>query len=79
MCGSTQHHAKRCYTALMVRTVIIVGVIAIALLVSIVVITLVSAPTTGVEYIEFALALAMFLVILLGSYLWIVRGPGCRM
>ena len=58
---------------------IIVGVIALALLVSIVVITLVSAPTTGVEYIEFALALAMFLAVLLGSYLWIVRGPGSRM
>jgi hypothetical protein len=65
--------------ALMVRTVIIAGFIALALLVTIVVITLVSAPTTGVEYIEFALALAMFLVILLGSYLWIVRGPGSRM
>ena len=63
----------------MVRTVIIVGVIALALLLSIVVITLVSAPTTGAEYIEFALALAMCLVILLGSYLWIVRGPGSRM
>jgi hypothetical protein len=63
----------------MVRTVIIVGVVAIALLVSIVVITFVSAPTTGAEYIEFALALAMFLAILLGSYLWIVRGPGSRM
>jgi len=63
----------------MVRTVIIVGVIALALLVSIVVITLASAPTARVEYIEFALALAMFLAILLGSYLWIVRGPGSRM
>jgi hypothetical protein len=63
----------------MVRTVIIAGFIALALLVTIVVITLVSAPTTGAEYIEFALALAMFLVILLGSYLWIVRGPGSRM
>ncbi len=63
----------------MVRTVIIVGAIALALLVSIFVITLVSAPTTGAEYIEFALALAMFLVILLGSYLWIVYGPGRRM
>jgi hypothetical protein len=63
----------------MVRTVIITGVIALALLGSIVVITLVSAPTKGAEYIEFALALAMFLVILLGSYLWIVRGPGSRM
>jgi hypothetical protein len=65
--------------ALMVRTVIIAGFIALALLVTIVVITLVSAPTTGAEYTEFALALAMFLVILLGSYLWIVRGPGSRM
>ena len=58
---------------------IITGVIALALLGSIVVITLVSAPTKGAEYIEFALALAMFVVILLGSYLWIVRGPGSRM
>ncbi len=63
----------------MVRTVIITGAIALALLVAIVVITFVSAPTTGAEYIEFALALAMCLVILLGSYLWIVRGPGSRM
>ena len=65
--------------ALMVRTVIIAGFIALALLITIVVITLISAPTTGAEYTEFALALAMFLVILLGSYLWIVRGPGSRM
>ncbi len=63
----------------MVRTVIIVGVIALALLVSIVVVTFVSAPTARAEYIEFALALAMFLAILLGAYLWIVRGPGSRM
>ena len=55
------------------------GVIALLLLGGIVVITLVSRPTIGAEYIEFALALAMFLVILLGSYLWIVRGPGRRM
>jgi hypothetical protein len=75
----TQRHAKRCYTAPMVRTVIVVGVIAIALLVSIVVITFLSAPTIGAEYIEFGLALAMFLAILFGSYLWIVRGPGSRM
>ena len=58
---------------------IIAGVIALALLGSIIVITLVSAPTIGAEYIEFALALVMFLTILLGSYLWIVRGPGSRM
>ncbi len=58
---------------------IITGVIAVALLVSIVVITLLGKATIGTEYIEFALALAMMLVILLGSYLWIVRGPGRRM
>ena len=58
---------------------IITGVIALALLGSIVVITLMSDPSIGVEYVEFALALAMFLVILLGSYLWIVHGPGRRM
>ena len=63
----------------MVRTVIIAGVIALALLGIIIVITLDSAPTIGAEYIEFASALAMFLVILLGSYLWIVRGPVSRM
>ncbi len=63
----------------MVRTVIITGAIALALLGAIIVITLVSAPTPGAEYVEFALSLAMFLVILLGSYLWIVRGPGSRM
>ena len=64
---------------LMVRTIIVTGVIAIALLVSIVVITLSGRATMGAEYLEFALALAMMLVILLGSYLWIVRGPGRRM
>ncbi len=58
---------------------IITGVIAVALLISIVVITLVGEATIGSEYVEFALALAMMLVILLGSYLWIVRGPGRRM
>ena len=67
-----------CYIldALVLRTVIITGVVAIALLCSIVVITLVRGTGIGAEYIKFALALAMFLVILLGSYLWIVRGPG---
>jgi hypothetical protein len=63
----------------MVRTVIITGAIALALLGCIEVITFLRAPTTGVEYVEFALALAMCLIILLGSYLWIVRGPGRRM
>jgi hypothetical protein len=28
------------------------------------------------EYVEFALALIMFLVIIIGSYWFIVRGPG---
>jgi hypothetical protein len=67
-----------CYIldALMVRTVIVTGVVAITLLCSIVVINLVRESNIGAEYIKFALALAMFLVILLGSYLWIVRGPG---
>jgi hypothetical protein len=60
----------------MVRTVIITGVVAIALLCSIVVIDLMRGSNIGAEYIKFALALVMLLVILLGSYLWIVRGPG---
>jgi hypothetical protein len=35
--------------------------------------------TLDTEYLEFALALVMFLVILVGSYWFIVRGPGRRM
>jgi hypothetical protein len=63
----------------MVRTVTITGVIAIALLGAIIVITLGAGAAIGAEYVEFALALAMMFVILLGSYLWIVYGPGRRM
>ena len=60
----------------MLRTVIITGAISFAILVVILYLTLTVRPTLESEYLEFGLALAMFLVILLGSYWFIVRGPG---
>src|SRR3712207_6565488 len=66
-----------CYTErAMLRTVIITGAISFAILVVILYLTLTVRPTLESEYLEFGLALAMFLVILLGSYWFIVRGPG---
>ncbi len=32
--------------------------------------------TGGSEYVEFALAMIMFVAILIGSYWFVVRGPG---
>ena len=61
---------------LMLRTVIITGAISFAILVAILLVTVVRGATLGTEYVEFALALIMFLVILTGSYWFIVRGPG---
>jgi hypothetical protein len=60
----------------MLRTVIITGAISFAILVVILYLTLTVRATLESEYLEFGLALAMFLVILLGSYWFIVRGPG---
>jgi hypothetical protein len=35
--------------------------------------------TEGSEYVEFALAMVFFVAFLVGSYWWIVFGPGRRM
>ncbi len=63
----------------MLRTVVITGAISFALLTAILLLTVVLGATLDTEYLEFALALVMFLVILVGSYWFIVRGPGRRM
>jgi hypothetical protein len=60
----------------MLRTVVITGAISFAILAVILFLTLTVGATLETEYLEFALALAMFLVILGGSYWFIVRGPG---
>jgi heme/copper-type cytochrome/quinol oxidase subunit 4 len=60
----------------MLRTVVITGAISFAILTVILFLTLTVGATLETEYLEFALALAMFLVILVGSYWFIVRGPG---
>lgn len=60
----------------MLRTVVITGAISFAILTVILLLTVVVGATLDTEYLEFALALVMFLVILVGSYWFIVRGPG---
>ena len=60
----------------MLRTVVITGAIAFAILAVILVLTVIQGATLDTEYLEFALALIMFLVILVGSYWFVVRGPG---
>ena len=60
----------------MLRTVVITGAISFAILAVILFLTLTVSATLESEYLEFGLALAMFLVILVGSYWFIVRGPG---
>ena len=60
----------------MLRTVVITGAISFAILAVILFLTLTVGATLETEYLEFALALAMLLVILVGSYWFIVRGPG---
>jgi heme/copper-type cytochrome/quinol oxidase subunit 4 len=60
----------------MLRTVVITGAISFAILAVILFLTLTVGATLETEYLEFALALAMFLIILVGSYWFIVRGPG---
>ena len=63
----------------MLRTVITTGVLAIAILVVIVVIEWVAGANQNIEYVQFGLSLLMFLVIFIGSYWFVVRGPGGRM
>jgi hypothetical protein len=60
----------------MLRTVVITGAISFAILNVILLLNVLIGATLDTEYLEFALALAMFLVILIGSYWFIVRGPG---
>jgi hypothetical protein len=60
----------------MLRTVVITGAISFAILTAILLLTVVVGASLDTEYLEFALALAMFLVILVGSYWFVVRGPG---
>ena len=60
----------------MLRTVVITGAISFAILTVILLLTVTFGATLDTEYLEFALALAMFLVILVGSYWFVVRGPG---
>jgi hypothetical protein len=60
----------------MLRTVVITGAIAFTILAVILVLTIMVGAALDTEYLEFALALAMFLVILVGSYWFVVRGPG---
>jgi hypothetical protein len=60
----------------MLRTVVITGAISFAILAVILFLTLWAGAALDTEYLEFALALAMFLVIIVGSYWFIVRGPG---
>ena len=60
----------------MLRTVVITGAISFAILAVILFLTLTVGATLETEYLEFALALAMFLAIIVGSYWFIVRGPG---
>jgi hypothetical protein len=62
----------------MLRTVITTGVLAIAILVVIVVIEWVAGANQNIEYLQFGLSLLMFLVIFIGSYWFVVRGPGGR-
>ena len=63
----------------MLRTVISTGVIAGAILVVISVLEWVVGNAQNTEYLQFGLSLLMFLVIIFGSYWFIVRGPGSRM
>ncbi|MDQ4043369.1 MAG: hypothetical protein M3118_06085 [Actinomycetota bacterium] len=63
----------------MLRTVVITGVVSFAILAVILVLTVVQGAALDTEYLEFALALTMFFVILVGSYWFVVRGPGRHM
>lgn len=60
----------------MLRPVLITTVIVGVLLLVELLLTLLGGGTLQTEYIEFAVALVMFLVILVGSYWFVVRGSG---
>ncbi len=60
----------------MLRTVVITGAISFAILAVILFLTFTMGAALDTEYMEFFLALAMFLVIIVGSYWFVVRGPG---
>jgi hypothetical protein len=64
--------------AIVWRTVIITGAIALVILAVMSVLRLIARATVGTEYVEFALALGMFLVIIAGSYWFVVLGQGRR-
>jgi hypothetical protein len=63
-------------TTTMLKTLYITGSIAAVIWLGIILITVFGAASLPSEYLEFALALAMCLVILIGSYWFVVRGPG---
>jgi low temperature requirement protein LtrA len=58
---------------------VITGTISFAIFAVIIFLTISVGAALNTEYLEFALAIAMLLVILVGSYWFIVRGPGRRM
>ena len=60
----------------MLRTGLITGAIAFAILAVILYLTFTLGAVLDTEYIEFFLALATFLVSIVGSYWFVVRGPG---
>lgn len=60
----------------MLRPILITTVIVGVLLLAELLLTLLGGGTLQTEYIEFALALVMFVVILVGSYWFVVRGSG---
>jgi hypothetical protein len=60
------------------RTVIITGAISMVILAVLFVLRYIVRPTLGSEYIEFALALGLFLVLIAGSYWFVVLGQGRR-
>ena len=70
-----------CYIleVIMLRTVIITGTIAFAILAVILLLTVLAGASQNTEYLKFGLTLLLFLVILVGSYWFVVRGPGGRM
>jgi hypothetical protein len=63
----------------MLRTVIITGVVAFAILAVIAGFEWAAPNVQNTEYLQFGLSLLMFLVIIVGSYWFVVRGPGSRM
>jgi hypothetical protein len=60
------------------RTVIITGTISMVILAVMFVLRYITRPTLGSEYIEFAMALGLFLVLIAGSYWFVVLGQGRR-